>query len=275
MTRIFTTEESSILSHVQVNIPFSWLMNEKARWLETFVENRINPEIGLDAEVLDSFTFKDFSYAARSFQSAGCRITIHGPFLDLSPGSTDNAIRSVTLRRMEQMTEAAEVFSPATVVCHAGYDASRYQFIRNTWYERAAEIWDRTAEKLAEKQICLMLENVYERHPKEIRELFAILKNNNTGYCLDVGHLSVFSSISLQNWLEILSTHIGQLHLHDNQGRSDEHLGMGEGNIDFTPLFEWMQGLEQPPVITLEPRNKEALKTSISYLRKIGPLPET
>lgn len=268
MTRIFTAEKSGIVSRVQVNIPFSWLMDENADWLEVFIENRINPEIGIDAETLDSFTHADFFDIARRFHSLGRSISIHGPFLDLSAGSTDNAIRSATRQRLAQMSKAAKIFSPATVVCHAGYDATRYGFIKDTWYKQAAETWEWIAGELEKKQIRLMLENVYETRPEEIQHLFAKIKSHDPGCCLDVGHLAVFSPVCLKSWLEILTPYIGQLHLHDNHGQNDEHLGMGEGSIDFTPLFEWLRNVEQMPLITLEPRNEDALVTSISYLEK-------
>ncbi|MFP4158823.1 MAG: sugar phosphate isomerase/epimerase family protein [Desulfobacterales bacterium] len=270
MTGIFDTDKSRITDRVQVNIPFSWLMDKTAGWMEIFVENRLNPEIGLDSEALDRHTASEFASAAKRFHDIGRSITLHGPFLDLSPGSPDTAIRSVTRQRLEQMIEAAEIFSPLTVVCHCGYDESRYGFIRNAWYERAAEIWKHTARRLAEKNILLMLENVYEKDPDEIGRMFEITAEENTGCCLDIGHLCVFSRRPLKDWIKRLSPYIGQIHLHDNRGQSDEHMGLGLGSIDFAPLFDWLRGLRKTPVITLEPHDSDALAASISYLEKQG-----
>lgn len=269
MTLIFDTDKSRILDRVQVNIPFSWLMDEQAGWMDVFLENRINPEIGLDAQTLDQYRQSDFAAAARRFHSAGRTVTIHGPFLDLSPGSPDTEIRAVTRHRLSQMIKAADVFSPQTIVCHAGYDAARYSFIKDTWYGRAAEIWRWAGRVLAEKQIRLMLENVYETDPEEIGQMFEQVKDDNIGCCLDVGHLSVFSRIPLSAWIEKLFPYIGQIHLHDNNGQSDEHMGMGRGNIDFAPLFDRLRSLPKMPVITLEPHNQDALVTSVSFLEKL------
>ncbi|MFW6081322.1 MAG: sugar phosphate isomerase/epimerase family protein [Desulfosalsimonas sp.] len=270
MAGIFDTDKSLILERVQVNIPFSWLMDEQAGWMEMFIENRLNPEIGLDSEALDKYTPAQFAAAANRFHGIKRCITVHGPFLDLSPGSPDKAVRAVTRQRLEQMIEAAEAFSPLTVVCHCGYDEARYGCIRDPWYEKAAEIWKHTARKLAEKNIQLMLENVYETDPDEIGRIFEITGEENIGCCLDVGHLSVFGRRPLKGWINRLSPYIGQIHLHDNRGQSDEHMGMGLGSIDFAPLFDWLRGLSKMPIITLEPHDRDALAASVSYLEKQG-----
>ncbi len=270
MAGIFDTDKSRITDRVQVNIPFSWLMDTKAGWMDIFVENRLNPEIGLDSEALDKYTAPEFSAAADRFHSIGRSITLHGPFLDLSPGSPDRSIRWVTRQRLDQMIDAAKAFSPLTVVCHCGYDEARYGFIREKWYERAAEMWKHTSRRLAGKNTRLMLENVYETDPDEIGRMFEITGQENIGCCLDVGHLSVFGRRQLKDWIERLSPYIGQIHLHDNRGQSDQHLGLGLGSIDFAPLFDWLRGLQKMPVITLEPHDRDALDASVSFLEKQG-----
>lgn len=266
MATLFDSKKKSILEKVQVNIPFSWLMDPQANWLELFVENRIQPEIGLDAKVLDLFGPADFSRVARRFAENKSRITIHGPFMDLSPGSPDSEILAVTRRRLSQALKAAEAFSPKTMVCHAGYDPARYGFIEEEWYQRAADTWNQYGRALADKGIGLMLENVYEPKPDQLAGLFEKLDLKVIGCCLDVGHLYVFGNTSLPEWIGELSPFIGQLHLHDNHGRSDEHLGMGTGSIEFSHLHEWLQRIDIKPLITLEPHGKENLADSLTFL---------
>ncbi len=52
------------------------------------------------------------------------------------------------------------------------------------------------------------------------------------GFCLDVGHAHM--NDCLEEFLAVPFTH---LHLHDNHGHLDEHLAVGEGTIDFAPVF--------------------------------------
>ena len=109
-------------------------------------------------------------------------------------------------------------------------------------------------------------------YPEDIFMLLDKLKNQNIGFCLDVGHQKVFSRSSLEEWIEVLGHHLKQLHLHDNIGERDDHLALGKGNINFTKLFECIQNLENKPIaITIEPHKEQDLFPSLEYLKKIWP----
>ncbi len=264
MPPIYEQHNRWIIDQVQVNIPFNWLM--EGNWLDLFLGNHFNPEIGLDAAALDRYTPADFADVARRFHENGRSITLHGPFLDLSPGSPDPSVREVTRMRLEQAIAAAEVFAPKTVVCHAGYDPSRYDFVKELWLEHAAETWNHMANRLDGIGSRLMLENVYETRPEQVRGLFDRLDSTKFGCCLDIGHLNVFSDRPLSDWVEVLGPFIGQLHLHDNDGTFDQHSGLGNGSIDTAPLAGLFSNGALPPVITLEPHEKSDLQTSIRFL---------
>lgn len=259
-----------VLARVQVNIPFAKLV--EAYYQDLVLSTPINPEIGLDAGVLDTYTKADFAGVADKLRQRGCSVTIHGPFLDLSPGSPDAAIRNISLQRFRQMLEAVEVFQPVVVVCHAAYDASRYDFCREQWIANSIDTWQWLAAAVQERGARLMLENVYERDPTELLAVLGRFSPDLLGCCLDVGHQAVFSAVALGEWLERLHPYIGQLHLHDNYGDFDAHLGMGRGSIDFRPLFDFLTACHSCPVLTLEPHYQEDFETSIAYLERYLPL---
>ncbi|HMA67823.1 MAG TPA: sugar phosphate isomerase/epimerase family protein [Desulfosalsimonadaceae bacterium] len=259
-----------VLERVQVNIPFGMLM--EAYYQELVLSTPINPEIGLDAGVLDTYTKADFADVAEKLHQRGCSVTIHGPFLDLSPGSPDTAIRNTSLQRFRQMLQAVEVFRPAVVVCHAAYDASRYDFCREQWIANSIDTWQWLAAAVQERGARLMLENVYERDPSELLAVLKRFSPELLGCCLDVGHQAVFSAVALGEWFERLRPYIGQLHLHDNHGDFDAHLGMGRGSIDFRPLFDFLTACRSSPVLTLEPHYQEDFEISMAYLEQYLPL---
>ncbi|MGD8970008.1 MAG: sugar phosphate isomerase/epimerase family protein [Desulfobacterales bacterium] len=259
----------NLLSRVQVNVPFSMLWD---RYAENFLSRGLNPEIGIDAAALDRFSSADFGEMAARIKDRGLTITLHGPFSDLSAGSIDPQIRAVTRHRFEQLLEAATLFSPKTVVCHAGYDWKRYAYLLEEWLQKSVDMWRWLAQRLKLLGCRLMLENVYENGPEELLPLFEDLAPQGVGFCLDTGHQSAFSRSSLGTWLDVLGPFLGQLHLHDNHGRRDDHLAMGQGTIDFQYLFKRLKDLnDSPPVITLEPHTKEALDPSLAHLKAIWP----
>lgn len=254
---------------VQINVPFT-MLNDK--YLDRFLTHGLNPEIGIDAVALERFTYSDFKRVAQILHDHSLTITLHGPYVDLSAGSIDPAVLAMTRSRFKQLLKLVPVFHPKTVVCHAGYDWKRYGYYREEWLENSLETWSWMADSLTEKGVSLMLENVYEDGPEDIRIIFERLKNQKVGFCLDSGHLSAFGHTALKKWLKSLGPYIAQLHLHDNHGHKDEHLPMGLGTIDFKLIFEYLKAnRKSPPIVTLEPHRGADLWPSLEYLSKVWP----
>jgi sugar phosphate isomerase/epimerase len=259
----------ALIRQVQVNIPFKMLFDGH---LDPFIGYGLNPEIGIDAQALERFDFSDFQRIAEKLHAHHLSTTLHGPFIDLSAGSTDPAIKALTRSRFEQLLKLVPVFRPRTVVCHAGYDWRRYGYFRQEWIESSLDTWSWLAGSLVEQGSRLMLENVYEDDPRDIRIILEGLKSQNVGFCLDAGHLCAFGQGELKPWLDGLGPYIGQLHLHDNHGRGDDHLPLGQGKIDFELLFAHLISNDLPrPIITLEPHREEDLWPSLEYLASVWP----
>jgi sugar phosphate isomerase/epimerase len=264
--KLYSFAQLQILEKIQVNIPFTMLIEQQ--WQDLFFNSGLNPEIGLAAEALDGFSLSDFKRFADQFHARNRSVTIHGPFMDLSPGSPDPKIRELTKFRFKQLIDAASVFKPKTVVCHAGYDHVRYAFCKEQWLEHTVETWKWLGSELFARGTRLMLENVYEKNPAELVQVLEQLDPAHTGYCLDVGHLSSFGNYPLDKWLNATEKFIGQLHLHDNNGNHDSHLGMGKGTINFDILFEAIKQMKTKPVITIEPHEQKDFIASLAFLEQ-------
>ena len=264
MEKSLSPRYSHIIKNVQVNIPFSMLVGD---YMDKFLQYRLNPEIGLDAAALDRFSRSDFQQAAKALKRQHPTITFHAPFMDLSPGSSDPEVRKLTRHRLQQMLDIVPLFNPLSVVCHAGYDVKRYGFDRDEWTKHTLETWSWLAGKLHVLGSQLMLENVYEHHPPEIRILMENLDRKNVGFCLDTGHAAVFSKTSLKIWIAEMDPFLGQVHWHDNNGVTDDHLGLGKGSIDFQPLMTHLNTRKNAlPIITLEPHTEQNLWDSLEFL---------
>jgi sugar phosphate isomerase/epimerase len=254
---------------VHVNIPFAML---REGYLERFLAAELNPEIGLDGNVLDSCSPADFKYVAEQLHTGGLAVTLHGPFIDLSAGSPDPMVRAVTRRRFEQMLQVISFFRPKSVVCHGGYDEKRHHYFGKYWVEESIELWSWLGSRVRDEGSVLLLENVYEKNPQEMGALLEGLRGAGVGLCLDVGHHAAFSRTPLEVWLESLATFLRQLHLHDNRGLQDEHLPLGGGNVNFEELFRLLVKMGIGPLITtLEPHREEDLDPSVEYLEKVWP----
>lgn len=73
----------------------------------------------------------------------------------------------------------------------------------------------------------------------------------------------------MDEWLKSVSSRLFHLHLHDNHGRADEHLPVGDGTIDFNPLQKHLRKMPVAPSITLEARSLEHLQRSLQEVNRL------
>lgn len=261
----FDEQMLKLLRCVHVNTPWRYLLEH----MEIVLENRINVEVGFDAEGLDSAPRAELKCVAARLSDRGCRATLHGPFWDLSPGSLDPLVRRVTRHRLDQLFEMVRVFSPVQIVCHTGFDPRHHDGYRNVWMDHSCETWESVVKKSEDLKVPLLIENVWEDDPGIHMELFSRLDSPYFGFCLDVGHQHSFSKSSLTVWLEALWDRLVELHLHDNDGTRDTHFPIGQGTIDFTGLFNFLEGVNRDPLVTLEPHSEEHLAETLSGLLEV------
>jgi sugar phosphate isomerase/epimerase len=253
----------AIKAKVHINAPFGMLWE---RYLPLFLEEHLNPEIGLDAASLDRFSRQDFIKVADQLHQAGLSITLHGPFQDLLPGALDARILAASRARLQDAFDLLEIFQPRSIVCHIGYEARHYQGQEERWLAHSVATWEPLAAQAARHGTMVALENVYETQPELIKELFTRLQAANIRFCLDVGHVQAFGGGDFQEWLDELGSLVGQLHLHDNHGPQDEHLALGQGIIPLPRILTFFADRKQAPLITLEPHHEDSLLPSLEFL---------
>ena len=90
---------------IHVNVPYSMLLQR----IDFVIEKRIHPEIYFSAEDLDACREKDVQHLSETLQENRLEITLHGPFMDLSPGGVDRRIKEVTRDRLSKTIKLARV----------------------------------------------------------------------------------------------------------------------------------------------------------------------
>jgi sugar phosphate isomerase/epimerase len=257
-----------VLDRVQVNAPYRLLVD---KYLDLFLEYGINPEIGLDAAFFEQADRESMERLAHLFAKAGRTITLHGPFMDLAPGGLDERIREVSASRMQRTMELAPLFTPQSVVFHAGYDDRRYHAQRQQWLSRSLATWEPLTRQAEDLGVVIHLENVYERTPDMILALIQAISSENLGFCLDVGHMNAFADTPLVEWLSALGPYLKEIHLHDNDGQRDAHAPIGSGTAPFGELFQYLSDRSVKPVLTLEPHAEASLWRSLENLEQLWP----
>jgi sugar phosphate isomerase/epimerase len=240
-----------------------------SKYLPRVLEDRINPEIGLNGGALDTFEWPAFRQVAGVLGREGLACTIHAPFTDLSIGAIDGEVRRITVERLKRSLDVAALFRAESLVCHSGFDQRHYFGAENRWMDNAFLSLRAILDHARPLGIPIMLENVFEPTPAIHKELLGVLGSPLFGFCLDIGHQEVFSKTRLDEWLENLGEHLGQLHLHDNRGYHDEHLPIGKGILDFDRLFSFLHSQGKSPIITLEPHKEDDVLSCLEGLDRL------
>lgn len=118
------------------------------------------------------------------------------------------------------------------------------------------------------KDISIVLENVFDREWEPILEVKQRLPEPNFSLCLDIGHAHCMSPHPVEEWAQKLAGEITHLHIHDNHGERDEHLGLGKGTIPVREVLKNFQGREDC-TYTIECNTKEDVRMSCRMLREI------
>jgi sugar phosphate isomerase/epimerase len=255
-----------ILKKVHVHMPFHYL----AQFQETVLQKKMNLEIYFSYNVLNELDITKCRQTAELLAAAGVKVTFHAPFMDLRPGALDDKIRRASIDRLKQVFDLVPYFHPLRIVCHPSYDSLYYVSCDEEWLEASTATWLTLIALIGETGTKIALENVYEREPSILRRLFERLDSDHICFCFDTGHFNVFARAPLGVWLGELGKYLGHLHLHDNHGKSDEHLPVGNGTFPFAELFQTLQDIKAKPTMTLEAHAQDDLWESLSNIKKMG-----
>jgi len=222
----------------------------------------IGLELQLTGHVLDSFAYKDYG---KIRELAGeLPVTVHAPFMDLNPGALDPYVLTATRNRFKEALSVAKVLGAEVVVFHTGYHPQKVDPVYDSWLSRALETFIELGELYSGK---IALENVFDQTPKNLLNFLSSLPSN-FGVCLDVGHLNLFSSLTLSEWFEAFGDRIFEFHVHDNDGLSDLHSPIGSGTFDFNRLFKLLENFNSDYIFNLENKSPRAVEESLRALRR-------
>jgi len=261
-----------------INLPLRYLAATH-RYLDHFLGPRppwpdgfaFAPELGLDALAMQDLSPAWHRRLARRLREAGLRPSLHLPFFELSPGSLDDYAREAARRRLADALELAKVYGPTHLVGHPSFDESLHQPHKAVWLERSARLWSELLDAWPEHPP-LYLENTREASPEPVLELVRALQPRNVKICFDVGHWSSFGRglqrDDLRRWLDAFAPFLGHLHLHDNDGSDDQHLGLGQGAIPWDACFGLLDERGLRPSATFEPHTEEAMAATLDYIAR-------
>ena len=248
---------------IYFHAPYRMLLSSLG-WI---ADKGINCEIYADGAALDSYSDEEIGIINGVFREGGLKKIVHGPFLDLNPGSRDREIRELTLERFKRVFEFCEKLDARHVVLHTGFDPIFYKDASHLFLNLCLPVWEDAAKAASAKGITIAIENSIDPDPEIVTGILQEVRVKNLEACFDAGHYYAFGKMSpfdALKWYPDKS--IGEMHLSDNKGDFDSHLPLGEGDLDFGGLIREVLKKGREPIITTEPHSKEDIERNLAYL---------
>jgi sugar phosphate isomerase/epimerase len=105
----------------------------------------------------------------------------------------------------------------------------------------------------AQRGVEVLLENIPNAFSSAARlNDFLAQTHLNLNYCFDVGHAHLSNGISAE--FELMKNRIRSTHLHDNDGKEDQHLFPKRGSIDWTAAIRLLASRPDQYPLLLELR---------------------
>lgn len=165
--------------------------------------------------------------------SYNIKISIHAPLSDINIGSINSNIKEQSVMEVVKSIEISNFLGIELVTFHPGHLSPLGIEIPGIVRDLNRESVRKLSKVGLEYGVKLAIENM----PKMLwttfftpLELVDAISDTDVKICFDLGHANTSNNIN--EFLKYRELFIN-VHLHDNFGKPDPHLGIGEGNIDF------------------------------------------
>jgi sugar phosphate isomerase/epimerase len=195
---------------------------------------------------------------------------VHAPWAGINIATPDPALRRAVLKRLERSIVVAGQLDCRLWLFHPGSRTGLSHFYpRKDWQMNLESV--RALLKVARREgVEVAIENTPEPFPSLMKSVddfhrFYEELDDNIGMVLDVAHANLNNQI--QDFIRQFSKKIVHIHVSDNKGDSDMHLGIGHGNIDWNAFAKLVKAADYGNLIMIE--STEHVEESLQFLREL------
>lgn len=216
---------------------------------------------------LDKERVKALKQAAKSYNLI---YTLHSPFADVNISSPSKPLLSAMMKRLKQSMAFANDLNATVWVLHPGLQTGISMFYPGKdWKQNVLSIKElyATAEDLG---VNVAIENLPEKYGfvmKTADDFTRFYRETRLeiGIVLDVGHANLHDQI--YSFLNAYADKIVHIHASDNLGETDQHLGIGQGKIDWQKFASALKKIGYSKTIVTE--STDHVEESLSKLKQL------
>lgn len=256
-----------------MNFPVTPLFAE----IETFADMGFDYlELAMDPPMAHSSALsRNMDKIKQRLTDSGLDVVCHLPTFVLTADLTKSIRRSSVEEMLRSIKVAAELGAPK-VVLHPSIVFGMGPFVMDIVKEYFFEFLAEMVAAANRLKVTICLENMMPRNmlgvePADFEEIYAM--HPTLQMTLDTGHANIGAPAGsrLFELVENFRTRLSHIHISDNLGKSDDHLAVGQGTVDFSALIKRLVKLGYDDTITLEifDQDRRMLTESRDKIKKL------
>jgi sugar phosphate isomerase/epimerase len=188
-------------------------------------------------------------------KSYGLEYSVHAPFADINIASPSKYMLNASMKRLKQSMVYANMLDAKLWVFHPGTQTGISQFYPGADWKQNCRSIQELYETAEEYGLNTAIENLPARYwffmnkPEEFVKFYRET-NLPIGIAMDLGHASLEGQI--EPFFNILADKIIHIHASDNNGFEDEHLGIGQGKIDWNWFSQTVRKIDYDKAVIIE-----------------------
>ena len=195
---------------------------------------------------------------------------IHAPWAGINIATPSPSLRRTVLKRLEKSIVYAGKLGCSLWIFHPGSrTALSHIYPEKDWQLNLESV--RTLLRISRREdVKIAIENTPEPFPSLMKNVDEFTRfyddlEDDIGMVLDVAHAHLNNQI--QDFLIHFTNKIVHMHVSDNDGVTDLHLGIGYGTVDWDHFSKLVKTKNYSKLLVIE--STQHIEESIQFLRKI------
>jgi len=203
-------------------------------------------------------------------ESHSLKYSVHAPFADINIASPSKPILNAMLRRLEKSMAYASALNAYVWVFHPGLKTGVSMFYPGMDWLQNLKTTRLLLRMASDYGVKVAIENVPEPFPfimknvEQFTEFYEQIEED-ISMALDVGHANLNKQIDA--FLTAFADRIVHIHVSDNNGTEDQHLGVGYGTVDWKKIAELLKRVSYGKTVVVE--SVEHVDESIQRLKEL------
>ena len=225
------------MPHLRIGLSMLYMLSEPFGKMVRELDKAQTQYIEVVDEGYHTLNKKRVAILNEAAKTHGLKFSVHAPFADINPAAPSKPMLNASMKRLKQSLQHACDLDAYLWVFHPGSKSGISSFYpEQDWKQNAASIAElhATAKNLG---LNIAMENLPEKYnflmkkPEDFQRFYKETGLEDIGIVLDTGHANLEAQI--QPFLQQLPKKIVHVHISDNHGETDEHLGLGYGKINW------------------------------------------